>query len=313
MKVVLYGPESETWATALASFPAVETVVYRDRETRREAFEDAEVLVGWRFPERLLGGLPKLRWIQLICVRVDEVLASAAIGSAVMITNAKGVYHEPVADYVMWAILTLSRALHRVLHNQSWRQWRQVPAGGVRGKTLGIVGVGDIGSALASRAKAFGINVVGVTRIADGRRWNSVDRCLPFRALHTLLPECDFLGLCVPLTDETRGMLDRRAIARLKPGAIVINVSSAELIDTAALVYALRHGILGGAALDVFSHEPLSRWSRLWRVPNLLVTPHVAALTTDYRTGVASLIRENVGRYCEGAPLRNVVDRSKGY
>ncbi|MEO5656315.1 MAG: D-2-hydroxyacid dehydrogenase [Nitrospiria bacterium] len=312
MKIALHGDGAETWAAALAGEPGVQVAIAGDGEGRTHEMEDAEVLMGWRFPESLLR-LPKLRWIQLISVGAHDLVASPHLGSGVTITNTKGIYADSVADYMVWALLTLSRGLHRVILNQRRRRWRQVTAGGVSGKTLVVVGLGHIGAALAVRAQALGMRVVGVSRTAGAPVPEGIDRVVPFEAFGELLPACDALAICAPLTARTRGMVDGPAIARLKPGAIVVNVSPAELLDVQAVVGALRTGALAGAALDVFSQEPLSRWSRLWSVPNLLVTPHVSAITTDYRPRVARLMRENLRRFQQGAPLLNVVDRTNGY
>lgn len=312
MKVVLYREGADAWRAAIrAACPSARIVTWHDGD-RLEDVEDAEILVGWRFPETLLRRLPKLRWVQLICVSAHDVAQSPWIGPQVALTNTKGLYADTVADYVVWALLTLGRGFHRVLRNQLFRRWRQVTADGVAGKTLGVVGLGHIGGAVALRAAALGMRVLGVAR-TERPAPPGVHRVVAADAVDEWLPHCDALALCAPLTDRTRGLLNAQAIGRLKPGAFVVNVGPADLVDVPALVAALRTGAVGGAALDVFAEEPLSRLSRLWSAPNLLVTPHVSALTTDYQTRVARLLADNVTRYGHGTPLANVVDRAKGY
>lgn len=313
MKIVVYREGAEEWRSAIeTACPSARVVTYRDRDPLDDV-EDAEALVGWRFPDLLLKAMPKLTWLQLVCVGAHDVARSPWIRPHVTITNTRGIYADSVADYVIWALLTLARGFHRVLANQRWGRWRQVTAQGLGGKTLVVVGLGQVGAAVASRAVALGMRVVGVTRTPRPAVPDGVEQIVPYDGCADVVSSADAVALCAPFTEQTRGFLHARVIERLKFGALVINIGAAELVDLQALVRALRAGALGGAALDVLPQEPLSRFSPLWRVPNLLVTPHLSALTTDYRARVKRLLSDNVGRFQTGRPLLNVVDRSHGY
>ena len=219
-----------------------------------------------------------------------------------------------MAEYVLWALLTLSRKYHIVLKNQLKHRWKHVSGPGLRGKVLGILGLGYIGKEIAVRAKGFGMKVIGIVRQVPGTQVpNSVDEMYSFKDLIMVVKELDAIVLSVPLTDETKELINEEAFQAMKPGVILINLCRAQVAREGLVIQSLKEGKLGGAALDVFEKEPLSRWSRLWDVKDLIVTPHLCALTTDYSERVGDLICQNIERFRTQRPLLNVVDREKGY
>ena len=231
-----------------------------------------------------------------------------------VITNTKGIYSDSVAEYAVWALLTLFRRYHLVLRNQFKHRWRQISGPGLKGKVIGVLGLGNVGNEIAIRIKAFGTKVIAFARQVPVQNTSlSVDEIYSFKDLRTKLKEFDALVLCVPLTRETRGLINVDVIKGMKAGAFLVDCSRAGVRDDGSLVQALKQGKLAGAALDVFEQEPLSRWSRLWNIDNLLVTPHLAALTADYQERVGALICQNVIRFNSNQPLLNIVDREKGY
>jgi phosphoglycerate dehydrogenase-like enzyme len=179
---------------------------------------------------------------------------------------------------------------------------------------VGLVGIGSIGTAVARLAKAFGMQVIGVGRDQAGSRAvPGVDRILPRAQLPVLLSDADYVVVAVADTPETRGMIGAPELAAMQPDAVLINVARGTVVDEGALIAALRAGRLAGAALDVFAHEPLTRESPLWELPNVLLTPHVAAYVSDYLPRAITQFADNVRRFLAEAPLLNQFDRGRGY
>ncbi|MDJ0906580.1 MAG: D-2-hydroxyacid dehydrogenase [Woeseiaceae bacterium] len=295
-------------------YPDVETVFALPRDIGSVDLAGVSCAVGWRFPGGAFADMPDLRWIQSVSVGVDNWVYDSAIPRDVVITNTKGLYSTEVAEYIIWALLTLSRRFHLATRNQQKRRWRQVAGHSLAGKTIGIAGMGHLGRATATIARALGMRVVGLCRTADdARAAEFADEIVATTALDSALGDLDFLVVCLPLTRETSGMFGREEIARLKPGAIVVNSARSSIVGAQGVVDAVKSGHLAGAALDVFDKEPLSRLSTLWKQQNILVTPHIAAFTKDYKTKVGSRILENIERLREGRPLQGVVNRGKGY
>ena len=261
-----------------------------------------------------MKNLPNLKWIQLISVGAEEWVQHPLIRPEVIITNTKGLYADSVAEYVIWAILTLRRKFHMVMENQRRRRWKHVYGSGLKGKALGILGMGNIGQAIAMRAKGFGMQIVGITREPHSEYdRTSVDESCSAQDLYDVIGRVDVLVLCLPLTEETQGIINERLLSHMKADAIIINAARAGLLNETLLIQALKQGNIAGAALDVFETEPISRWSRLWGVENLLVSPHLAALTQDYGERVSDLICANIHLFQSQQPLLNIVDRTKGY
>jgi phosphoglycerate dehydrogenase-like enzyme len=258
--------------------------------------------------------MPGLRWIQFISAGVDEWAENSLISPDVVVTNTKNLYADSVADYMIWALLTLTRKFDVVVINQTKRRWQQISGPTLRGKTIGILGVGSVGRALAKRATAFDMKTIGVmSEDSAQQELPFIDKSVPVNDLHHAIAEFDVLAVCVPLTDATRGLLDSNLIAKMKPNAYLINISRAEIVDDSAVATALKNKRLAGAVLDVFHREPLRRWSSLWKTDNLIITPHVSGLTDDYRERVGGLICQNVDRFSAGEKLLNIVDPEKRY
>jgi len=292
--------------------------------------DDVEVMLRGRLPaeifDRILGRAPSLRWVHSATAGVERVLTPASRERGLIITNARGVFSRPIAEYVMLMILSASRRLPQLLELQAERTWQPLEARELRDVTVGIVGLGSIGRAVGALATAFGCRVMATRRrpgagsdASDGAGDEPflgtlmLDRVLPPEQLPEMLAECDFIVLAAPLTEGTRGLISDAAIARMKPGAWVINVARGELVDERALSRALRDGRLGGAVLDTFLEEPLPPTSTLYDVPNLIITPHTAWSSTRVLDRSVGLFAENLRRYAEGRSLVNIVDPSAGY
>ncbi|MFI5261046.1 MAG: D-2-hydroxyacid dehydrogenase [Candidatus Limnocylindrales bacterium] len=296
--------------------------------------DDVEVMLRGPLPavvfDRLVARCPQLRWVHSASAGVERVLTPSARARDLLITNARGVFSRPIAEYVMLMVLAVSRRLPQLLELQRERTWQPLPAVELRDVTIGIIGLGSIGQAVASLATAFGCRVVAIRRHAAtadleapptdsdeaGERAPAaprIDLLLPPEGLPRLLAESDFLVLALPLTAETADLLDEQTLALVKPGAWIINIARGGLIDERALVRALRDGPLGGAVLDAFRDEPLAPDSPLYGLPNCIVTPHTSWSSGRVLERTVDLFCDNLRRYRTGAPLRNVVDPAVGY
>jgi phosphoglycerate dehydrogenase-like enzyme len=292
--------------------------------------DDVEVMLRGRLPaeifDRILARAPSLRWVHSASAGVERVLTPASRARGLTITNARGVFSRPIAEYVMLMILAVARRLPQLLELQAERTWQPLEARELRDVTVGIVGLGSIGRGVGALATAFGCRVVATRRRpeagadpTDGAGDEPflgslmLDRVLPPDRLPELLAESDFVVLAAPLTDDTRGLIGEAAFSVLKPGAWVINVARGELIDERALARALREGRLGGAVLDTFREEPLPATSPLYDLPNVILTPHTSWSSTRVLDRSVDLFCDNLRRFAAGRPLVNVVDPNAGY
>ena len=292
--------------------------------------DDVEAMLRGRLPaetfDRILYRAPFLRWVHSATAGVERVLTPASRSRGLVITNARGVFSRPIAEYVMLMILAVSRRLPQLMELQAERTWQPLEARELRDVTVGIVGLGSIGRGVGALATAFGCRVIATRRrpeagshAPDGAGDEPylgsamLDRVLPPERLPELLAESDFVVLAAPLTPDTQGLIADAAIALMKPGAWVINVARGELIDERALARALRDGRIGGAVLDTFREEPLPPTSTLYDLPNVILTPHTSWSSTRVLDRSVDLFCVNLRRYAAGRPLVNVVDPDAGY
>jgi phosphoglycerate dehydrogenase-like enzyme len=291
--------------------------------------EDVEVLLrGWLSSDafdRLLARAPNLSWVHSATTGVERALTPAARERGILITNARGVFSRPIAEYVMMMILAVSRRLPQLLELQRERTWQPLEGAELRDVTVGIVGLGSIGHAVGSLATAFGCRVIATRRRTDagaaaappdadeGVGQLKLDRVLGPEGLPTLLGESDFVVLAAPLTPETEGMIDADALAAMKPGSWLINVARGRLVDERALLRALRDGPIGGAVLDTFADEPLPPASPFYDLPNVIVTPHTSWSSGRVLDRSVELFCDNLRRFAQGDELLNVVDPAAGY
>jgi len=281
-----------------------------------ETLEGADVLfLRWGLsPEatrRLLTRVPNLRWVHTISAGVDHLLFPELRESDAILTNASGVFNIPIAETVMAYILAVVKRLPEFLAQQREHRWEKLPLRELGGLTVGIVGLGDIGTEVARLCRAFGMHVLGLRRRPAPS--DVADEVLPPDRLHDLLARSDFVVIAAPLTAETRGMIGRAELAAMKPDAWLINISRGAIVDEEALIEALQAGRIGGACLDVFAEEPLPPESPLWDMPNVIITPHNSWSSPHIEEREIDLFLENLRRYVAGEPLLNVVDKQAGY
>ena len=291
---------------------------------RRSPEEDEELLamlgeaeVLYDFPRGHVRALtvaaPNLRWLQASMAGAGEVAKKAGLlETDVVVTTASGVYSGPLAEFVVMAMLQHAKNLDRLRRDKAEKVWRQTYNDTLEGKTLCVVGMGNIGRAIAERVRPFGTRVLGVKRTVreDDPARVLADELYSTDRLRDVLAGADFVVVTLPDTPETRHLVDADAIAAMKPGAYFANVGRGSVVDEGALVEALQSGHLSGAALDVFEVEPLPQESPLWELENVIVSPHatdmVPSLINERQT---DLFCDNLRRYLEGEPLVNVLDK----
>jgi len=276
--------------------------------------EDAEVLItfGAHMADAVLERGRRLRWIQALGTGVDGILDRPALRDDVIVTNMHGHHGPAVSEAVLAAMLALARDLRRALAQQAQARWERFPVSLLAGSTVGIVGVGAIAEALAPRCAALSMRVVGFS--ASRRSAPHFERIHPRDQLAERAGELDFLVLLAPHTPQTHRLVDARVLAAMRPTAHLINVARGGLVDERALVQALEQGTIAGAALDVFETEPLAADSPLWRLGNVLITPHIAGFHTRYADEALPVLEENLRLYLEGRvdELRHLVRPAAG-
>lgn len=273
----------------------------------------ADVLRDPRFPRASLREhAPRLALIHVIGAGVEGLLPLDWLPAGVKLTNNSGVHVRKAREFQLMALLALNARLPAIACNQRQSRWEQLFTSSIEGKTLVVVGLGDMGRAAVAAARVLRLRVVGVRRSA--RPIAGVSALYPPERLATALGGADFLVIAAPLTQGTRNLVDRRALSAMKRGAGVINVGRAGLLDHGALCDLLRSGHLGGAILDVFAPEPLPAASPLWSTPNLIVHPHVSSDDAErYMHDTMDLVCRNLRRLLARRPLTNVVDAARGY
>lgn len=281
--------------------------------TARVLVTSSDVIRDPRFPRRRLAqAAPRLELIHLIGAGVEGVLPLDWLPEGVRLTNNSGVHVAKAREFLLMALLALNARLPAIVGNQGKSHWEQIFTPLIRGKTLAIVGLGNMGRAAVDAGRQLGLRIVGVRR--SGRAVAGVERVYRPARLRIALMGADFLVIAAPLTPQSTGLIDRAALEALKPGAGVINIGRAGILDHSALAAALRVGRLGGAILDVLPVEPLPASSGLWRTPNLIVCPHVSSDDAErYMIDTMNLVCRNIARLRAQRPLENVVNRQTGY
>jgi phosphoglycerate dehydrogenase-like enzyme len=283
--------------------------VYADEDLATAANSEAAVggLDGTRLTH-LLRVSPSLRWYHTMSAGVDQLLTPETVSNPqLVITNGSGAYDQPVAEHVIALVLAIAKRLPIAWRDQSAHRWASdTTAIDVRGSTLLVIGMGHIGSEVARLATALGMRVAGIRHAAGTALSTS-------KAIAEAVAHADFVVVCVPLTPDTRNLIDAAIINRMRGSAWIINVSRGPVIEHDALFVACRDARIGGAAIDVWWEEPLPASSEWWDVPNVILTPHRANSSPTLYQRALELFLENLGRFKSGQSLVNVVDKRRGY
>lgn len=314
--VVLHAGDMPPGIAAVADEPRLTSIRYATAEQLPEALPGANALFVWDlFSEALAGAWGKadsLEWVHAATAGVNHLMFPASVHSDVTITNSRGVFDEPIAEYVLGLVLAFAKDLGTTLDLQHRREWHHRETERVGNRTALVAGTGPIGRAIARQLTAIGMQVTGVGRVAKADD-PDFGRVVASTDLHEVLPDADYIVLAAPLTDATRGMIDAAALQHMRPSARVINVGRGDLVVQDDLVAALQHETIAGAALDVFAEEPLPKDSPLWHLPNSIVSPHMSGDVVGWREELVRLFQDNLDRFLDGRELRNVVDKQRGY
>jgi phosphoglycerate dehydrogenase-like enzyme len=278
----------------------------------------ADAILVWTASRDLLQQVfalaPRVRWLHSRSAGLDSLLFPGLVDSPVPLTNSSGVYSRSLGEFVATGVLFFAKDLHRMQRNQAAGRWEQFDVEEAHGRTMGIVGYGDIGRASARLAKALGMRVIALRRRPEKSQGDElVDEALGTERLHELMARSDYVVVAAPLTPDTRGLVDAAAIAAMKPTGVMINVGRGAIIDEPALIEALRHRRIRGAALDVFAQEPLPDGHPMYGLDNLLLSPHCADHTETWIDDAMVFFTENLERFLRDELLRNVVEKRLGY
>jgi D-2-hydroxyacid dehydrogenase (NADP+) len=300
-------------------FPTATITLVQNPERRRAELADADVLFAVRFSPEDFRVARQLKWLHLSSAGATHVLFPEMVESEVIVTNSRGLYGIPIAEHVLGMMIMLARKLHEAYRLQLEGKWPRKEMfalyptfSELYRQTVGIIGLGDIGLAVAERAKALGMRV-----IATKRRVETLPPCVDAlfgpEGLPRLLQESDFVVIAAPLTPATKGLIGERELRLMKPSAYIFNVGRGAIIQEAVLIRALQEGWIAGAGLDVTEVEPPPADSALLRLPNVLLTPHYSGLRSHYWEHALAIFKPNLQRFLRGEPLANVVDKRSGY
>jgi D-2-hydroxyacid dehydrogenase (NADP+) len=300
-------------------FPHVNVVHLPDYKRVDEEIGDAEIVVAWSIRPEQIAAAKKLRWIHSPAAAVHQLIFPELVNSDIILTNAREVHGPVVAEHVIALIFALAKKIPgsvRLQEKHVWGQqilWDELPrVREVAGATLGLIGLGSIGGAVAKSAKALGMRVIAVREHPE-KGSEGADAVFGPAQIDEVFRQSDYVVLAAPVTTSTKAIANAERLALMKDDACLINVARGPLVDETALSAALRGEKIGGAALDVFPKEPLAADSPLWDVPNLLITPHTAALSEKLWERHYALFSENLRRHLAGQPLLAAVDKWKGY
>ncbi|MFH5212229.1 D-2-hydroxyacid dehydrogenase [Antrihabitans sp. NCIMB 15449] len=315
-KPVVVVLHADVLPSGMDAVAAAAEVRYATADTLAENLSGADVLLVWDFfstaLRRAWTEADSLRWIHVAAAGVDSLLFDELVDSDVLVTNSRGVFDRPIAEFVLATILGFAKDLPTSVRLQDSKLWRHRETESIAGTSVLVVGTGAIGRETARLLRAVGMRVAGSGRVGS-------DNDPDFGVVHasqelkTVVGEFDYVVLLAPLTDATRGMVDAGVLAAMKPTARLVNVGRGELVVTDDLVAALQARELAGAALDVFDTEPLPADHPLWQLDSVLITPHMSGDAVGWRDRLAELFVSNFERYAADHTLVNVVDKSRGY
>lgn len=319
ISILIVTNQKEGIPPLLDQMPAyVRTTIGINAEDFESEAADADAIFSWGAKrdvlEKLLARAKKLKWIHSRSAGLDSLLSPALVESPVPLTNGRGVFSQSLGEFAIAGAMFFAKDLRRMLRNQEAGRWEQFNVSELRGKTLSIVGYGDIGRAVGQRAKCMGMQVLALRRnpkLSDGD--DVVTRVFGYDGMHQMLSQSDYVVAAAPLTPETKHLIGAPEFAVMKKTAVIMNVGRGPVIDEAAMIRALQTNQIRGAALDVFEVEPLPAESPLWSMQNVLLSPHCSDNTEDWLEQAMLFFYSNLERFRKGEPLLNVVDKRQGY
>jgi phosphoglycerate dehydrogenase-like enzyme len=304
----------------LSDLRHVATVVVGDSaQAFRQAAVSAEIIFNWSgslsFLREVFLMCRRLRWIHSRSAGLEQTLFPELIASDVLLTNGSGVFSPSLGEFALAAILYFAKDFRRMIRNQMTGQWEPFDITMISGRTLGIVGYGSIGRAIAARARALDMNVLALRRRVSSQTSQDplVEQVYPSEQRLQMLSRCDYVAVTLPLTEQTRGLIGEAEFAAMKNDAVIINVGRGPVIDEAAMIKALSENRIRGAALDVFDQEPLPKGHFLYKLENVLLSPHCADHTPDWLENSMRFFLTQLESFRRGETLLNIVDKTQGY
>lgn len=313
MKIVMAWSDGTDIPALRASHPDVD-ILEVERDHLGEVISEADAVYGWLTTEELRAAR-RLRWVHSPGAGVEWVHACEGLAeSGVAVTNTRGAHAQTIAEHTFAMLLYLTRGLGRLIEAQRERRWAIEFRDnvGISGMTMGVVGLGRIGSEIARRAHAFDMRVLAVDANPVARP-DFVDRLYAVDGLGELVATSDVIAIAIPITPETRGMFHSGHVAAMRPGSYLMVLSRGGIVDEASVAEALHNGRLAGAGFDVFEREPLEDASPLWGAPNVVLTPHVSGTSRQTTALNWRMFVENVGQFVRGENLENRIDVRRGY
>jgi D-2-hydroxyacid dehydrogenase (NADP+) len=297
--LVVFEERAEAYRKALQpKFPEVTIRAATNEKQLAELVEEMDILLAFRIPDELIRRASRLRWIQSLATGVDYILNLPSLRKEILITSTRGMHGPQMSEMAFLLMLSLSRDLPRIVHNQDAGRWERWPAKLLYGKKVAILGVGVIGEEIARKCKAFGMTVYGIDVVR--RQIEAVDYFLGPEDIQQAASETDYLVVVAPYTPQTYRIINGDVLSLMKPTAFLINIGRGELIDEKALIDALNAGKIAGAALDTFVQEPLPASHPFWKMGNVIITPHVGGMSDIYVEQASSIFEENLRRYLRG-------------
>jgi len=297
--------------TAQERLPQYEFIAWHTDQQFIDGLSDAEYLLALSPPPGHWAKASRLKLLHNFGAGVDDFLPADDMPDHVTVANAKGITAEPMSDYALSLVLMLTKGLHTAIENQKQKIWQTFMPRDIPEQTLGIMGLGAIGTPLARKARDLGFRVVGLNHTKKENPFT--DGSYGLAELDAFLSVSDIVVILLPKTPETENLLDRERLAAMKPQAMLVNLGRGGIVDEQALLEKLTDGSLSGAAFDVFAQEPLPDASPLWTAPNLIITPHTAGLFPNYIQRLLDLLAQNIARVQDGKPVLTPVDLGRGY
>lgn len=314
LKLIIINKVSDGRLASLRrAVPGAAVEAYASMRDALPHLADADAVAMWGFQdaEPVLQAGPRIRWVHSLSDGVEKLLTPSMMARDITLTNSHGVHDKAVSEHTMAFLLAWAHRLHEAVRHQDAHEWKRPKGDILYKKRLFIAGFGGIGRAVAEKAKVFGMTVAAVKRSRTDELF--ADEVYSTEDIMTALPSADVVVAALPATPDTDHFFDAEKFAAMKEGAFFINIARASVVDEAALIGALQSGHLAGAALDVFSKEPLPADHPFWDMKNVLMTPHTASMTRDFWDRLLDLLQDNFAAWSLGQPLLNVVDKKKGY
>jgi len=302
---------------ALNKFPEIkekiEVFVDWDEDNFKKSMANSDILVAWSFPTKNLKEVaPHLKWIHVISAGVEHLLPLDWMHDGLVLTNSSGAHAKKAGEYGLMSILMMQNHMTKIITNQKDKKFVSLFSNPIAGKTVVVIGTGSLGSSMAKLVAPLGANIIGVNK--RGRKIEGCSKVITIDEIDNVLPEADFLYLAVPETPETKNLINKARLNMLKPTCGIVNIGRQSVMDYDVLCEKLKKNEIAGAILDVFSPEPIEKDSKLWDIPNLIITPHVSSDDDgNYVELTLNIFINNLKSFIENKKLSNQVDKKLGY